>query len=150
MRYENILLAFDTSDHACRALEEAYALYSHGLAENLIVLSVYDPLKSSDPTQNVAARIAGVVYAGNPILEEDLRKNIKKKIKNLLGSAATDLEIMVTTGKASDKILEVSKEKNCGLIVVGSRGLGSFAGSVLGSVSSEIIRESQLPVLVVK
>ena len=39
--------------------------------------------------------------------------------------------------------------ENADLVVVGSRGLGSFSGAALGSLSHRVIGETPKPVLVV-
>ena len=48
-----------------------------------------------------------------------------------------------------DQIVKYAQENGCGLIIMGSRGLGALRG-MLGSVSSYVLREAQVPVLVVK
>lgn len=55
----------------------------------------------------------------------------------------------ILEGSAADRIVELARDRNAPLIVVGSRGLGAVAGALLGSVSSAIIHRADRPVLVV-
>ena len=47
-------------------------------------------------------------------------------------------------------ILEFAEHNGCDFIVVGSRGLGTVAGLLMGSVSGYVIHKAKCPVLVVK
>ena len=49
-----------------------------------------------------------------------------------------------------DEILDLSEELDVGLIVTGSRGLGTLKRLVMGSVSSDVLRAANGPVLVFK
>ena len=47
------------------------------------------------------------------------------------------------------QIVSYARDNGCDLIVMGSRGLGALRG-MLGSVSSHVLREAEMPVMVVK
>lgn len=51
-------------------------------------------------------------------------------------------------GHAAPVLLRAAKDAD--LLVVGSRGLGGFAGLLLGSVSAQVLHHSPCPVLVVR
>jgi nucleotide-binding universal stress UspA family protein len=50
----------------------------------------------------------------------------------------------------AEEIVGVAEEIGAGLIVVGSRGLGSVRRALMGSVSDSVVRHAHCPVLVVR
>ena len=50
----------------------------------------------------------------------------------------------------AEQINDAVKRLGCDTVVMGTRGLGSFTGLVLGSVASRVIHEVSVPVLLVK
>jgi nucleotide-binding universal stress UspA family protein len=57
---------------------------------------------------------------------------------------------IVTHGEPAAAIVEAAGSHGAGMIVIGSRGRGALAASVLGSVSSSVAGRSERPVLVVR
>ena len=53
-------------------------------------------------------------------------------------------------GSPAEAVLEFARSRDVDLIVVGSRGLGTVRGALLGSVSSEIVHHADRPVLVAR
>jgi nucleotide-binding universal stress UspA family protein len=53
-------------------------------------------------------------------------------------------------GNAADEIVAYADSLGADMIVIGSRGRGSFASTVLGSVSRAVLTETRRPVLVVR
>ncbi|MBO9555063.1 universal stress protein [Cellulomonas sp.] len=58
------------------------------------------------------------------------------------------IELALVDDDAADALVELGAGN--ALLVVGSRGLGTFIGMLLGSVSSAVIREATVPVLVAR
>ncbi|WP_291990477.1 universal stress protein [Candidatus Accumulibacter sp. ACC007] len=56
----------------------------------------------------------------------------------------------ILVGEASQAVADYAREHDCTLIVMGSRGLGSVAGILLGSVTTRVVHLSELPVVVIK
>jgi len=52
-------------------------------------------------------------------------------------------------GDPADEILAAAREEDAFLVVLGSRGRGSLAGALLGSVSADVLARSECPVVVV-
>ena len=55
----------------------------------------------------------------------------------------------VVAGRPADEIVTFADSIGADLIVIGSRGRGSMAGVLLGSVSRDVLRESRTPVVVI-
>ena len=52
--------------------------------------------------------------------------------------------------EAFDGIMEVSKEHNCDIIIMGSHGVSGFKEMFIGSNTEKVVRNSDIPVLVIK
>ncbi|MDQ4000928.1 MAG: universal stress protein, partial [Actinomycetota bacterium] len=79
---------------------------------------------------------------GQGLLDEQVRK-----IKAAGGSVA---QAHLRVGKPDVEIAALAEEIGAGLIVVGSRGLGTMRRVLMGSVSSSVVRHAHCPVLVVR
>ncbi|MCY1551854.1 Universal stress protein family protein [compost metagenome] len=53
-------------------------------------------------------------------------------------------------GNVAEQIAIAAKHLQCDTVVMGTRGLGSFTGMLLGSVATRVIHEVSVPVLLVK
>jgi nucleotide-binding universal stress UspA family protein len=56
----------------------------------------------------------------------------------------------IGVGDPAQVIAHYAREKQCDQIVMGSRGLGSLSGLVLGSVTMKVLHLTDVPILIVK
>lgn len=67
-----------------------------------------------------------------------------------LGGPGRHVETMALHGRAASAIVDEARGWDADLIVVGSRGRGTWRSMVLGSVSAEVVDHAPCPVLVVR
>lgn len=82
-----------------------------------------------------------------------IRARQTERVDHALTSARRDypevqIEIKIIHGQAVRSMVEQSQSAD--LMVLGSRGLGGFAGKLLGSVSQRVLRGSSCPVIIAK
>ena len=77
---------------------------------------------------------------------EEITEAIAPLVKDFKGELSAEVVFGVYT---IDTIVDASKYYSCDLIVMGSRGLGAIRG-MLGSVSFGVLRNAEIPVLIVK
>jgi nucleotide-binding universal stress UspA family protein len=65
-------------------------------------------------------------------------------------AGATVAEAHLRMGAVADEIVGLADELEAGLVVVGSRGLGSITRTLAGSVSERVFRHAHCPVMVVR
>jgi nucleotide-binding universal stress UspA family protein len=137
---KHILLAVDGSDHAIHAARIAAEL-AKCHKSTLTLVAAYDPVPP---------------YLGEPnfqiILDAQLQesdKNIAKALE-ILGDMPGEVHTEVLQGPPAEAILDVAKNRECDLIVMGSRGLGQLTGLLLGSQSQKVVQHAECPVLIVK
>jgi len=82
-------------------------------------------------------------------LRESTRAEIKKFAEENLGGVK-DVETEVTTGVPADGILELVKDKEIDLVVMGTHGRGGINRVIFGSTVSRVVRQPTCPVLTVR
>ena len=59
-------------------------------------------------------------------------------------------EILIKTGAPAEIIVQTAKEKNCDLVVIGTHGQVVIADVLIGSTAKWVVRQSPIPVLVIR
>lgn len=156
MIYKNVLVPYDKSEHAARALKTAIQLISDDPEAKLTVLFVADTTDQEDVTLTVAARMAGVGSGNidiatdeNLAYRDQLKLSIGDEIATMLENCPNKVKISIATGKPQHAILNSAYDHENDLIVMGCRGLNAIRG-VLGSVSYHVLRHSLCPVFIIK
>jgi len=141
-----VLLAYDGSAGAAEAaaLAEAIPWPSDSV---LRVVSVIEPIMMpiSGPWDRGAALAPELDAAITEYAHETMREVVER-----LGASDTSVEGLVLRGRAASVIIDAAVEFRADLVMVGSRGHGTIASLLLGSVSSEVVDHAPCPVLVAR
>ncbi len=137
--FTKILVAYDGSEHSCRALDTALKIAQCSRCHIRIVYA-FDKVPvilGDDETEHFIER---VMSRGRDILAEGAQQ---------LQHTGVEFSTDNVEGPAAEAILRVAQLEGCDLIVVGSRGLSMVQGILLGSVSYRVLHHATVPVLVV-
>ncbi|HET6845955.1 MAG TPA: universal stress protein [Anaerolineales bacterium] len=140
----NVLVPIDGSENALRALRHVISPTSICREPGQIhLLNVQAPVAS------------GVVRLF--LSREDLSGYYEEEAEHALAPAREELEkagvsfqVEVRIGEVAENIARYAREQRCSLIAMGTRGMGSVANLLLGSVATKVIGLSEIPVLLVK
>jgi nucleotide-binding universal stress UspA family protein len=133
-----ILLATDGSEDSRGATDWLRQLPLPATSSVLVVTVASDPTwVRSDRSDLVEA-----VHADAREVVETARRSLAPRWP--------ETAARVMDGDPRSAILQASEDWSADLVVVGSRGLGAFAGMVLGSVSIEVARHASCAVLITK
>ncbi len=145
MTYASIVVGTDGSATASRAVAQAATLAAAEGAR-LVIVTAYTPGKGA---------AAGVDPDKVP---EDIRYVLTDRVQaEQLGASGRTaakeagvekVVVQAIAGDPAQVLLEAAKDFDAGLIVVGSRGLGSHAHFILGSVASSVAHHAPCDVLV--
>jgi nucleotide-binding universal stress UspA family protein len=138
-RYRKILVAVDGSESSRNALRQAFRL---AVDEKcwITVTSVVPPFEGD-------VDLTGV---------KDIRASLAKPCEEALREAnriAEEERALIKTvceeGETYERIVDLADAENCGVIVMGRRGIGRFERALMGSVTARVIGHTQRDVLVV-
>ena len=140
-----ILLPVDASDSAARAVEYVLAMRRH------------HPIPGSMDIHllNVQRPVSGDVssFIAKESLQDYHRERSEKALeraRKTLDAAGVKHSVHMLVGKPWEAISEYAGINRCDQIVMGTRGLGSYTGGLLGSVAHGVAQHSPVPVLLVK
>jgi len=138
-----ILLPYDGSANAGRALDWVIALYKDVPVELCLVYAHPEPA--------LYGEIA--VYVTQEKMEELQRAHsddILKPAIDKLNAAHIPFTAEVLTGDTAQRIVKRAEELGCDGIVMGTRGRSAIGNLVLGSVANKVVHLTKLPVTLVK
>jgi nucleotide-binding universal stress UspA family protein len=82
--------------------------------------------------------------------EEEARTKLDEQMRQVGQTGGEVVEVHARLGRPDAEIVGLADELGAGLIVLGSRGLGSLRRALMGSVSDSVVRHAPCPVLVVR
>jgi nucleotide-binding universal stress UspA family protein len=138
-----VLFAYDGSDHAKQAIEQAGAELR--LPRKAIVVAAYEPLEALPFWGRPAAIVP------DELIDQAGREAAKTaaegaELANSVGFDATSA--VREEDRASAAILAAAEEAGAGIIVLGSHGRGPVGSAVLGSVATSVAHHADLPVMI--
>jgi nucleotide-binding universal stress UspA family protein len=143
---KSIICGVDGSADSQAALAAAIDLAAR-LRLRLIMANVVEP--SHSPYVGSASLGGGMLRPELPTTDqqEDAANELLVELSATLGVEQADRRVVV--GYAAERLADLADEEGAEMIVVGSRGRGSFKAAFLGSVSTSLIGVARCPVLVV-
>lgn len=139
---KKILVAVDMSEHSKKALDYA-SLLSERCSAELVIANVFDAFERVSSSKEKLEKIA-----------ETLQKDGWEKLESYADEAKAhgvkNVRIERIEGDAAERILDLSKREKPDMIVLGSRGRGTFKKLLLGSVSNKVMHHAGHPVLIVR
>jgi nucleotide-binding universal stress UspA family protein len=141
-----VLIPIDGSDPAMRAVRSFIGLARSAPAMHAILLNV-------EPAVPLMQRMVD----GRPGEVRRIGGPLRDKGEKLLAPAKAELEragvrhtSFVEFGDPADVIVARAKEWTVDLIVMGTQGRGAIGSLLLGSVAQQVLRQAEMPVMLVK
>ena len=139
--FSKMLVGVDGSDCSRHAFETA-ADMARTLGAKLVILCVVQPPMVIGQRRETAAKFTSILEREARLILADYAEE-----SELRGVKAKTL---LSKGHPAKAILSAAKAQRADLIVVGSRGRGGAKKLFLGSVSSAVVQNSNVPVLVTR
>lgn len=141
---KKILVPTDFSEQAQNALEVAAQLAKRYNSEIYLLHMLELPSQLIDATAGTSNQVPEAIYFMKKAHEkfEDVKQ--KEFLKDI-----PVYETVMFHG-AFNGIMEVAKKNGCDLIVMGSHGATGFKEVFIGSNTEKVVRNSEIPVLVIK
>ena len=140
--FKNILVAVDGSENSDMAFNTAVELAKNSKSRLNVI--------------HVAQTSMGRRTMVSPQMDDtlmDIGRTIISRYKKKLEANEKGLrktKTQLKQGNAAQRIIETARAEKCDLVVIGSRGLGTFKQLLLGSMSQKVSNYVGCPVLIVR
>ena len=138
--FNRIIVAIDGSEHSKRAVSCAREL-TERFGASLWLVHAYPQTSDLRSYEQFGKLIARRKRAGQSILDE---------ARKILGEINCEINEELLEGPEAEAILSVAEIQKIGLILMGTRGLGSLEGMLLGSISRKVTHYASCPVMLVR
>ncbi len=140
MKYKRILVAIDNSAHSMKAAKVGFSL-AHELRATIGLLYVVDKSK-----EVVNADLGITPQQSQTVLLNEAEKTIDQYIR--LYNGVEKIERFTPEGFPEHEIINISKEWEADVIVMGTHGRSAIGRMLTGSVAEYVIRHATIPVLI--
>jgi len=143
--FNRLLLPVDASDQSARAVEYAAALWrNHPAPESMDI-----------HLMNVQRELSGDVarFVPKESVQDYHRERSEQALaraRGMLDQTGVKYAVHMMVGKPWEVISDYASQNRFDLILMGTRGLGTYTGAALGSVAQGVAQRSAVPVLLVK
>ena len=150
-----ILIGYDGSDTARRAVQEAAELFG---SRRALVATVWEPglayqvgAMSTDPTGLGRAPVDSVAALEVDDASQAHADRVAEEGAALAKSLGLQAEALAVADQSvvADAIVEVARKRGVAAVVVGSRGLSGLRARLEGSTSNAVAKHASCPVLLV-
>ena len=159
MGFKIILVPHDGSTMSDKALDKAVEIAKLAKGSQIIIIHVIPEIPTPIFSREIRSPKTGEVITFSEYMislyqeiESEMREKLEDKKKKYSLEDGMLIEIYITIGNPSDKILEYATDKKADLIVIGSIGITGvskfFKG--LGSVSRNVSEKVSCPILIVR
>lgn len=138
-----ILLPVDRSEGALEAVRHALTLVHGGLKASFVLANVQEP-----------ASLYEVVVAHDAAMIEQVSEaaaaHSLAPAQALLRAAGLAFDTEIGHGDPGHLLVDIAERCDCGMVVIGARGMEPYDGGALGSVAGSVLQHASVPVTVVK
>ncbi|MNV79617.1 Universal stress protein G [compost metagenome] len=140
----NILVPVDGSDNANRAVLYARQLAAGADSARIHLLNVQTPTQGrAGLSRLITQDMIDEFYAREG-------QEATNDARQLLDAAGVDYTSHVEFGHAATEIAGYARDHGCARIVMGTRGNGTLANILIGSVANQVLQLAEVPVTLVK
>src|SRR5450631_3016633 len=133
---KKLLVPIDGSANSLRALAFVIKRVKKDKQLRICLLNVQPPLpRSLFVTRTMIAEF-----------HDSKSKEALARSREILAKNHMCAEIIVRIGKVAEAIVKFAMQRHCGEIIMGTRGLGSLKGLLLGSITTKLIHLARAPV----
>jgi len=153
--YSRILVAIDGSTSSIHTTDYAISIALKNSSQ-LFVLYVIDAYEYSRLSSSI---VLAPTFGSEKYLEEKneaeklmnkIRERFRLKVKDNTKFKEPKTEIIEGVKSVATTIMEYAESENINLIIIGSRGRTSFKKLLLGSISSNVMKNAHCAVLVIR
>lgn len=146
-----VLIGYDGSDDAVRAIVVASELTDR----RALVVHVWEPAPAGAAPAVASPGLTGGgldrLREAEQEIEDDARRVLEEGFRRAANAGFDVEEVLVrgAGGAAWRDVLDVARERDARVIMVGRRGVSRLRSALLGSVSNGLVQHAHIPVLVV-
>lgn len=143
--FKRILVPVDGSDQSLQAVRIAVSIGSQ-YGSKVHLLHVITPPTGNTPGPDVPPTFMNIALKQ----WEKMGRTVLEKAYQECQADHVTISVELDWGTPARVICDKAREGNYDLIVIGSRGLGSLTGLILGSVSDRVSHLAPCPVLIAR